>query len=267
MDQILKYPRTRHIEGSRRQTGDEDLDSVPFQQIAGRHLVVEEKLDGANCGIGFTSRGELQLQSRGHYLTGGPRERHFALLKRWAVAHQFALFRRLSDRYLMYAEWLYAKHTIYYDALPHYCLEFDVFDRESSEFLDTPRRRELLNGLPVASVPVLFGGTMEQVVELTTLVGQSAFIQDGHRSRLRQAAQRLGLDLDRVLRETDPGSQMEGLYIKVEEDGVVRERYKFVRHDFLSVVAASDSHWLNRPIIPNRLRSDADIFAPSTDRT
>ena len=72
MIQILKYPRTQHIEGSRKQEGDEDLDSAPFSEIANRHIVIEEKMDGANSGISFSDDGELLLQSRGHYLNGGP---------------------------------------------------------------------------------------------------------------------------------------------------------------------------------------------------
>src|ERR1043165_4443499 len=110
-DQIRKYPRTRHIEGSRLQSGDEDLSSVPFADVRGRTLVVEEKLDGANSGISFDAAGELYLQSRGHYLTGGSRERHFALLKSWAETHRDLLHRVLGSRYVLYGEWLYAKHT------------------------------------------------------------------------------------------------------------------------------------------------------------
>ena len=68
---MLKYPRTRHLEGSRLQTGDEDLKAARFREIRGRHLVVEEKLDGANAGISVGEDGELLLQSRGHYLSGG----------------------------------------------------------------------------------------------------------------------------------------------------------------------------------------------------
>ena len=63
MQSIRKYPRTQHIEGSRLQPGDEDLDAAPFARIAGRHLVVEEKVDGANCGISFSPSGDLLLQS------------------------------------------------------------------------------------------------------------------------------------------------------------------------------------------------------------
>ena len=117
---LLKYPRTRHLRGSRLQPGDEDLEAAPFAEIDGRHLVVEEKLDGANAGVCFDAEGTLYLQSRGHYLVGGYRERHFDLLKTWAARHREALFGALGDRYLMYGEWLYAKHTVFYDTLPHY---------------------------------------------------------------------------------------------------------------------------------------------------
>ena len=77
---LFKYPRTRHIEGSRLQKGDHDLDAVPWSDLRGKRLVIEEKIDGANSAISFEG-GELRLQSRGHYLTGGGRERHFALLQ------------------------------------------------------------------------------------------------------------------------------------------------------------------------------------------
>jgi hypothetical protein len=82
---LRKYPRTPHLVGSRLQPGDADLAAVPFTELAGRYLVVEEKLDGANAAISFGADGELLLQSRGHYLTGGPRERQFGPFKAWAA--------------------------------------------------------------------------------------------------------------------------------------------------------------------------------------
>ena len=91
---IRKYPRTPHLEGSRLQPGDEDLNQIPFSDIQGRHLAVEEKIDGANSGISFGENGELMLQSRGHYLTGGYRERHYNLMKQWAMVRLQANLRR-----------------------------------------------------------------------------------------------------------------------------------------------------------------------------
>jgi hypothetical protein len=34
-------------------------------------VTVEEKVDGANAAISFSPDGQMLLQSRGHYLTGG----------------------------------------------------------------------------------------------------------------------------------------------------------------------------------------------------
>ena len=56
---IKKYPRTPHIQGSRLQPGDEDLSQIQFKAIAGRHVVLEEKIDGANSAISFTEDGDV----------------------------------------------------------------------------------------------------------------------------------------------------------------------------------------------------------------
>lgn len=264
MKSILKYPRTHHLQGSRLQAGDEDLDSVPFATLRGRHLVIEEKVDGANAGLRFDPEGQLLLQSRGHYLTGGGRERHFAQLKTWAAAHHEALYAALGSRYVLYGEWVYAKHTIFYDALPHYLLEFDVYDTTDEVFLSTPRRRALLEAAPVVSVPVLAEGALADPSTMVDLVGPSNFIRPGHLDRLAVQATRSGARVERTLEDTDPSVTMEGLYVKVEEDGQVLERYKWVRASFLAKVVASDSHWQSRPIVPNLLAEGVDLYAPAS---
>ncbi|MEL6341593.1 MAG: RNA ligase family protein [Myxococcota bacterium] len=258
---IRKYPRTPHIEGSKLQIGDHDLSQIPIGALKGRPLVIEEKIDGANAGLSFDARGRLLLQSRGHYLAGGPRERHFAMFKTWASSHQQVLFERLQDRFLVYGEWAYARHTIFYDALPNYFLEFDVFDRVEEIFLNTPRRQALLDGLPIASCPVLYEGTIDTAAQLRALVGPSRYRTAGWRDALVQAAENKGQDVDRVLRETDRTRLAEGLYIKVEDDRQVRDRTKWVRKGFLDAVAASGGHWMERPILPNQLAEGVDIFA------
>ncbi|MBQ7408590.1 MAG: RNA ligase family protein, partial [Clostridia bacterium] len=83
---ILKYPRTPHLQGSRMHGDDKELCQVPFSEILGKYIVIEEKIDGANSAVSFNDKGELLLQSRGHYLTGGYNERHYSLMKQWAVS-------------------------------------------------------------------------------------------------------------------------------------------------------------------------------------
>lgn len=257
---IIKYPRTQHLQGSRLGPGDEDLSQIPFSEILGKHIVIEEKIDGANSAISFDGNGNLLLQSRGHYLTGGPRERHYNLLKRWANANQDIFFDVLGARYIMYGEWMYAKHTVFYDALPSYFMEFDIFDRENGVFLDTPSRKKLTEQMGiVSSVPVLSSGKFASKEEILSFIGTSNFISENHIENLRALAGQHGLDIERQVRETDPSRLMEGLYIKVEENGTVVQRLKYVRKSFIQAVCESGSHWQSRPIIPNLLK-DGDIY-------
>ncbi|MGN0777744.1 MAG: RNA ligase family protein [Aristaeellaceae bacterium] len=250
---MRKYPRTPHVEGSRLQPGDEDLAQIPFDAIKGRHLVIEEKCDGANSAISFDADGSLLLQSRGHYLTGGYRERHYNLMKQWAMAQSAPLYDLLGTRYILYGEWLYAKHTVFYDTLPHYFLEFDVYDREKGIFLDTPTRHAMLSGSPIVSVPVLGSGCYRKKEDMLRLLGTSCFVSGEQRQHLWDAAVKLGLDPEKTCQETELSGMMEGLYIKVEENGQVVDRMKFVRAAFLQCVDFSEQHWIDKPIIPNQL--------------
>ncbi len=267
MEQIFKYPRTRHVAGSRLQPGDHDLEQAAWSSLADRHLVIEEKIDGANAGVSFAADGTLRLQSRGHYLEGGAREKHFALLKTWAARHCQALWQILGSRYLMYGEWVFAKHTVFYDRLPHYFLEFDLLDLETGDFLDTPRRHEMLASSPVTSVPVLCAGRGDALPLPAAMVERSLYKSPDWREDMRAEAERQHLDPERASAETDPSDDADGLYVKVEDGGRVVDRLKWIRHGFSSSVAASGSHWLARPILPNRLRDDVDIFATEIEPT
>lgn len=257
---LRKFPRTPHIEGSRIQPSDEDLECVPFDVLAGRHVVVAEKVDGANVAISFGADGAPLLQSRERYLEDASRERQFELFVEWARAHAAALRAALGARYVVYGEWLYAKRAIFYDRLPHYFLEFDVLDRSTETFLSTDERRRLLRPLPLLSVPVLFAGSLATSADLVGLLGPSRYIGPAWASALGRTCEARGLDADRVLRETDQGGAMEGLYVKVEEAGVVAARYKYVRASFPTSVAPGELSGPDRPIVPNRLRVGASMY-------
>lgn len=253
---IKKYPRTQHVEGSRLQPGDEDLSQIPFDKIKDKYIVIEEKVDGANTAISFDEKGNMLLQSRGHYLIGGNRERHYNLFKTWASVHQEKLYNVLGSRYIMYGEWLYAKHTVFYDNLDHYFLEFDVFDRINEVFLDTNERRKLLKDLPISSCKVLATGKFKSLNDVLKYLGKSNYKTENHIEILRQTCLDLNLDPNTVLKETDNSNLMEGLYIKVEENGVVIDRMKYVRRSFCQALEESNSHWIDRPIVPNKINKD-----------
>lgn len=259
--EIKKYPRTAHVEGSRLQKGDEDLSQVRFADIEELSLTIEEKIDGANAGISFDNDGKLLLQSRGHFLTGGPRERHWNLFKTWAACHEDAFFNILEDRYVVYGEWMFAKHTVFYDLLPHYFLEFDVYDRLNDVYLSTPARKRLLKELPISSVLVLHKGKIKQDA-MERLVRPSYFKTGNWREKLCVEANHALVDPELAYKQTDHSDLMEGLYIKIEEEDRVIQRLKWVRNSFNNAIADSETHWLDRPIIQNVLAPGIDIFSP-----
>ena len=262
MNSVYKYPKTYHLVGSGLPQSKKAKAKVPFEAIASRHLVVEEKMDGANVAISFDSTGKLLLQNRGHFLTGGGREKHFSLFKQWAYGRSRELYSVLGDRYILYGEWLYAKHTIFYNHLPHYFLEYDVLDLQSEAFLATPVRQQLLQKLAIVSVPILYTGKPTSYPEIISLVGQSNYIKDNHLETLKSWCQLKNLPVTINLETTDNSSLMEGLYIKIEEDGIVKERYKYVREEFIATILGGQQHWLDRPLIPNQLQNNA-IFQQS----
>ena len=261
---IAKYPRTPHLQGSRLQHGDEDSDQIPYHHLEGCYIVVEEKLDGANSGIRFSKEAQLLLQSRGHYLVGGSREKHFNQFKVWANAHEERLYYLLEDRYLMYGEWMAAKHTVFYDQLPHLFQEFDIWDSQNETFMGTDERHQFLNGTPVVSVPVLYAGIApKKLSDLLKLVQPSLGKTSAWKDSLAYSAERQGLEPTQVLNETESSDFSEGLYIKVEKNGQVIARLKWVRRDFVQTLIDNDTHWLNRPIVPNLLAEGVDLYAPT----
>jgi hypothetical protein len=260
---LSKYPRTPHLEGSRLQEGDEGYDHIPYRTLTGAYIVVEEKLDGANCGISFSEGGELLLQSRGHYLVGGGRERQFNILKAWACAHENWLMERLEDRYVMYGECMSKKHSVWYDFLGHHFLEFDVLDRKRGIYLSTAARAELLAGGPVLSVPVLYSGIApKKLVDLLWNLGPSVAKTRRWKKRFEETVTREQLDVKAAWKHSDDSTYAEGLYIKVEQDGETVGRYKWVRADFVQTIIDSNMHHSEQPFIPNLLAPGVDIYAP-----
>ena len=227
----------------------------PWERVVGHHLVIEEKVDGSQAGICFDEDFDLVVFSRG---TRCPRDRNFGPLWLWAEARLDDLFDVLETRYVLYGEWAWLLHTIYYDLLPDYFLEDDVYDTHTGEWLSTEARRRLLEPLRgharLVSVPVLHEGPVESLEALKALVGRSAFKSDKWPYSMINMARDRGInDVENVLEWVDPSDDMEGLYIKVEKDGQVLGRLKWVRYAFVQKIVEQDTHWSKRRPIPNQL--------------
>ena len=77
---------------------------------------------------------------------------------------------------------------------------------------------------------------------------------------LEKIKEEYGLNYELVEKQTDTTDLMEGIYIKVENEEEVIDRFKYVRSSFLNTILDSETHWVKRPIIPNRLKEGINIF-------
>lgn len=240
-DEFVKYPRTPHLFGSKGTDDDKHMseaESIAF--IADKSLIVEEKIDGTNVGIHFTSGGQMVLQCRGHLITQGMHPQ-YDLFKQWTAVKRGVIEERLENRFILFGEWVYARHSVHYRRLPHYFFEFDIYDKDGEVFLRLEQRLALLEGTGIETVPVLHQGTIDKD-KLEELIGPSLFDS---------------VFENPLTKRTD--NLMEGLYLRTEATASVTGRAKFVRPEFVEKVKQS-THWQHQAMVPNLLKEGADIW-------
>ena len=257
-----RYPRTMHIQGSGIQS--DDLTKVAtYGFLKGKPLTIEEKLDGGCSAVRFDSNRKLYLQSRGHYLTGGDPE-YWNDFKTWAYTWQPYLWEILNTRYVMFGEYLKVFHSVYYDWLPSYFAEFDVYDTTRNVFLSTEARMELFKDvrIDIFHVPVLAKNVVnpEEILSLLTV---SQYITDLAYVDLEEQLINYNIPGKTTLLALNEKRLAEGLYIKWEEDGIVKGRYKYVRPEFVNSIIEQGVHWKKRARVFNRIADDnLPVYAP-----
>ncbi len=189
-------------------------------EFLSHELVVEEKVDGANLGISFDSAGNLKNQHKGLYLEA-PFTGLWQKLPEWLEPKTDLLLNVLSDQYILFGEWCYARHSVYYDQLPDWFLGFDVFDKNEQRFFPCQRRDSMFESVGICQAP---------------------FIAKGHFS-----FQTLSMLFSKSRLCAEPS---EGLYLRYDDGDWLRKRAKLVCPQFIQCI---EKHWIPDEIRPNRL--------------
>lgn len=236
--------------------GKTDPDAIPFLKLKGQFLVVEEKLDGTGVSLFLDDQLDLQIWHRGSPATG----KEFKLLHDWGFNHYEELFDLLGDRYIMFGEWMYNKHSVYYDRLPCFFFESDIYDKELNIFLSTAARYQLADPfLFIESVPVIDSFHPSKLQELIELIDKPLYQSDKWLDSLKYYCSNNKASLEKAVQETDQSGLAEGLYIKHEDESKVLGRYKYVRYEFVQNILDSGTHLMDRLPIPNSLANLEDI--------
>jgi len=166
----------------------------------------------------------------------------YDLFKQWTMGKRPVLETMLSDHFILFGEWLYARHSLHYRPLPHYFFAFDIYDKQRGEFLDRVTRLGLLEGTGILMVPVVHRGESDED-QLRSLIGPSQF--------------------ESVFSDPISGREdrlMEGLYLRTEASGRVKRRAKLVRPEFVEKVKRSE-HWQHQAVMPNLLAEGVEIWS------
>ncbi|MDP3278484.1 MAG: RNA ligase family protein [Deltaproteobacteria bacterium] len=217
-----KFPRTPHLHGSGATRDDRVLSQRDTLALLSQPLLIEEKIDGSNVGISFDEDGALRLQNRGHFLSMGEHEQYGPL---WPFVYERreVLFELLGPDRVLFGEWCFARHSCAYDALPAYLLVFDLYDKRDKSFADRATVDRVCAQADCATVPILGRGVVLRTLDaLERMVGRSRFGPE----------------------------RAEGAYLRLESDGQVKTRCKWVRPDF---TAGITEHWKRRSLEKNQL--------------
>lgn len=225
-DDFFKFPTTPHLAqlGDVIVRGDKVMSEHERNEFLMHELVVEEKIDGANLGLSFDADGNIRAQNRGAYLHL-PSKGQWEKLSDWLNPRIDAIFEQLTDRYVLFGEWCYAKHSVVYDRLPDWFLGFDLYDKITACFFSCTRRDEIFQAIGISQVPKIESGHLT-LLKLGTLLSQSHFSDN----------------------------PAEGLYLRFDQGDWLVQRAKLVRPAFIQPV---EQHWSRSGIKPNRLRLEA----------
>jgi ATP-dependent RNA circularization protein (DNA/RNA ligase family) len=221
-DDFFKFPSTPHLAtlAGVDIRDDKVLSESERDEFLQKCLVVEEKVDGANLGIAFDSQGNIRAQNRGAYLHL-PGSGQWKKLHDWLTPRTDVLFDHLFDHFILFGEWCYARHSVFYNRLPDWFLGFDIYDKRFGRFLSSEHRDAFLREMCIAQVPVLARGHFSYP-EIQKFLSTSKF-----------------------------GDQtVEGIYLRFDQDDWLVQRAKLVRPAFIQAV---EQHWSRSAIRPNRL--------------
>jgi atypical dual specificity phosphatase len=191
-------------------------------------MIIEEKIDGANCGMLWDGKNAV-IRNRDHILNKGylkdtPAKAQFRPAWTWFYDH-VRQFERLNHRFHhpvgVYGEWLLALHGIEYDALPSYFVAFDIFDPDRGGFVEPLTTRRVLSEAGFNLVPLLHTGPIHTWEQLEAFCNEKSPWSPGER---------------------------EGIYVKDGEGGILTRRYKMVRSGFVQ-----GSRWSHNCIVKQRL--------------
>jgi predicted kinase len=219
---LYKFPRTHHILNLGSATRDDLLLSKKdIEYLLSEEVIAQEKIDGANLGFSLVDN-KIVAQNRSHYVNSAYHPQ-FKKLDNYIEKHSSELYEIFEKGdYILFGEWMAMKHSIHYKYLSDVFILFDIFDKQTQTFLTNDKMKEIIKNTTIKTVPILYKGKLS-LTELKNMINNKSQFYDG---------------------------QIEGVYVRKEDEKSVVARGKIVRSDFLT----SDTHWTKGGHVLNEIK-------------
>jgi len=157
---LPEYPSVRHLPWNPNAKSDKIATKQEFfDAIAGdKKIFVQEKIDGANCGMGFLDgypvvRTRTKILRKGQELKNNS-QKQFASAWNW-MHDRKDRFDKLKEAgpYTVYGEWMIQQHGMFYDNLPEWFVAYDLFDYEKCHFVDPGKANSILKNCNFSVIP------------------------------------------------------------------------------------------------------------------
>ncbi len=189
------------------------------------HVTIEEKIDGGVIGLAWDGNRPLVIGKHSMIDYDVSQKKVYGLTE-W-IYDNYEKIAEIPLGWVVYGEWMRAKHNIHYVDLPDYFIGFDVWDGDKKKFLNIIDRSIFLDAMGFSEVHVIYSGTdlgVEDIICITEGVGGV-----GNKSIF---------NCDEII---------EGLIIR-NDNGLIG---KYVRREFMESI---DKNWLLSPLVENKLR-------------
>ena len=211
---LPEYPATRHLPWKPNTKGDHIADESEAAVVFGSRCMVQEKIDGANCGMALVD-GHPVIRNRTKLLRKGdlsknlnPSLAQFAAAFTWFYKNleKFEKIVNLAGPVTVYGEWMVQQHGMKYDLLPDWFVAFDLYDQEKGNYIDPFTGMDMLARAGFSVIPGELSSPVESYEQLEEIANRPS----------RYAS----------------GEKREGIYVKVSDGKWVTDRFKMVREGF-----------------------------------
>jgi hypothetical protein len=211
---LPEFPSTPHLP---HKPNTDKLDKVSSEAEVNAAFVhsinVEEKIDGASCGMTLHNeepliRNRNHILRKGYFKKGSAAKEQFGSVFNWFYENK-EKFEHIAETgpYSVYGEWCIAQHGIVYNRLPSWFIAYDIYDHEKRLWLPPLNARARLEAAGFTVPALRFWGVFEGAYE--------------------------DMELWANMPATWSDEKAEGIYVKAHDDKQITHRFKMVREDFV----------------------------------